>query len=25
LVVIIGNLLTDLALRFVDPRVGASK
>ena len=24
LVVIIGNLLTDLALRFVDPRVGAS-
>ena len=25
LVVIVGNLLTDLALRFVDPRVGASK
>ena len=25
LVVIIGNLLTDLALRIVDPRVGASK
>ena len=25
LVVIIGNLLTDLALRFVDPRIGASK
>ena len=25
LVVIIGNLLTDLVLRFVDPRVGASK
>ena len=25
LVVVIGNLLTDLALRFVDPRVGASK
>ena len=25
LVVIIGNLLTDLALRLVDPRVGASK
>ena len=25
MVVIIGNLLTDLALRFVDPRVGASK
>jgi peptide/nickel transport system permease protein len=25
LVVIIGNILTDLALRFVDPRVGASK